>query len=124
MPPVRDLYFSACATLALFSVRTSTEFDAIGMNDDLTILVQGTNGLLEVALADTEQAADQRRIALVADRQGTVVFAQLGEDLRVQAGGRLLTDRLQAQADLAVGANFLDEALFFFTGAHELEDFV
>ncbi|MOA06935.1 hypothetical protein D3C78_1266030 [compost metagenome] len=31
---------------------------------------------------------------------------------------------MQAQADLAVGANFLDEALFFFTGAHELEDFV
>lgn len=39
MPPVRDLYFSACATLALCVVRTSTEFDAIGMNDDLAILV-------------------------------------------------------------------------------------
>ncbi|MNN16968.1 hypothetical protein D3C81_1301310 [compost metagenome] len=31
---------------------------------------------------------------------------------------------MQAQADLAVGTNFLDEALLFFTGAHELEDFV
>ena len=81
MPPARDLDFSACAILALCLVSASTELNAIGMNDNLAILVQRTDGLLEVALADTEQAADQRRIALVADRQGAVVFAQPGDCL-------------------------------------------
>lgn len=73
------------------------------MNDNLPILVQRTNGLLEVALAHAEQAADQRRVALVADRQGAVVLTQFGEDLGVEAGGGLLANGLQAQADLAVG---------------------
>ncbi len=81
------------------------------MNDNLAILVQRTDGFLEVAFADTKQAADQRGIALVVDRQGAIVLAQLGEDLRVQTAGCFLANRLQAQADLAVGANFLDEPL-------------
>src|SRR5471030_2724029 len=94
------------------------------MNDDLAVLVQRADSLLEVAFADAEHTADQGRIALVADRQGTVVVAQLGEDLRVQAGGGFFADRLQAQADLAVGTDFFDKALLFFTGAHQLGDFV
>ena len=70
------------------------------MDHDLTLLVQGTDGFLEVAFADAEQTTDDLRVALVADRQGAVVLTQLGEDLGVEAGGGLLANGLQAQACL------------------------
>ena len=78
----------------------SAQFNAIGVNNDLAVLVQRTDGFLEVTLADAKHTADHRRVALVADRQAAIVVAQLGENLRVQAGGGFFAYRLQAQACL------------------------
>nr|GFD57051.1 hypothetical protein [Tanacetum cinerariifolium] len=53
-----------------------------------------------------------------------VVLTQLAEDLGVKAAGQLFAHRLQAQADVAVAAHFLDEALFLFARTQELEHFI
>src|SRR5690554_1107691 len=84
----------------------STALDTVGVDDDAALPVQAADGLLEVALADAEQAGDFLRRALVAQGQYAVMFFQGLHDQLLQLIGSIAAHRLQAQADLAVVAQF------------------
>src|SRR5690554_5309613 len=100
------------------------QFDMIRVDADQTLLVQAADGLLEVGLADAELGGDELRRALVAQRQLAALFAQAIDNLLLQGAGGMATDRLQAEVDLAVGADLADVALLAHAPAQELEGFV
>src|SRR5690606_38781112 len=102
----------------------SDALDAIRMNDDASLAIQTADGLLEVALADPEQASDFRSGAFVAQVQHAVILIQRLHDQGLQTVAGIAADRLQAQTDLAVGTHLTDVAPLALAAAYELEDFI
>src|SRR5690554_2728876 len=100
------------------------QFDTIRVDADQALLVQAADGLLEVGLADAKLGGDELRGALVAERQLAALRAQAVDNLLLQSAGGMATDRLQAEVDLAVGADLADVALLAHAPAQELEGLV
>ena len=118
-------HYASCRADAQVAVASVVEqFDTIVVNADQPLLVEPADSLLEVALADPKLFGDQLRRALVSQCQHTALFTQALDDLLGQAAGSLVTDGLQAQADLAVGTQLLDVALLAHAAADELEQLV
>src|SRR5690606_18525269 len=104
--------------------RGSNAFDTVRVNQNATLLVEPADSLFEVALADPEQLRDFLGGGLVADRQTALVFLQLLHDQGLQAVDGFAAQRLQTQADLAVGTQLADVALLAHTAAQKLEGLV
>src|SRR5690606_6732046 len=118
-------HYASCRVAAQVTVVSVVEqFDTIVVNADQALLVEPADSLLEVALADPKLFGDQLGRTLVTQRQYSALRAQALDDLLGQTTGGLMADRLQAQADLAVGAQLLDIAFFAHAAADELEQLV
>src|SRR5690606_20664086 len=118
-------HYASCRVAAQVTVVSVVEqLDTIVVNADQALLVEPADSLLEVALAHPKLFGDQLGRTLVTQRQYSALRAQALDDLLGQTTGGLMANRLQAQADLAVGAQFLDIAFFAHAAADELEQLV
>src|SRR5690606_20641354 len=97
------------------------QFDMVRVDADPALFVQAADGLLEVALADAVVLGDLLRRALVAQRQAAALLLQPIKDLLLKQVAGLTSNRLQAEVDLAVGADLADVALLAHAAAQELE---
>ena len=94
------------------------------MNPNNAFFQQAAERLFEVALADVESLADGLGAAAVAQGELTAIGLQTFENLLLEQVCCLAANRLQAEVDLAVRADFANVALFLAAQLDRPERFV
>lgn len=84
----------------------------------MSCFIETTEGLFESLLADTELASDDFGGAVVIEEQATTVTFECVEDVIGEGGDALVAGGIEAEVDLTVGMDRLDEG---FEGLTDIE---